>query len=458
MSILPFCAGAGQVKTTPPLGTRINGDFVTHYANFIHDDLYAKALVLQNGDVTLAMVVVDICIMPKDFLDATKIEIERVTGIPVTNILISSTHTHAAGSVADVHLGSVDPAYEKKLPGLITEAVQLAVAQLRPARIAFGSVSAPEHLLCRRYEMAEGYTSLNPVTGEPDLIKTNPFGGEEFIMKSIAPTDPELGYLAITGADGQWIGLLGNYSLHYVGDWENGTISADYFGVFADRLTDELGAPANGFVCMMSNGTSGDVNIWDFKDRERYPKAHFEKSKLIGTDLADKILQDLPNLSWQDNPQLGVLYHEADVDVVKPSPEQLVSAGITVSEARYEDIVIDQVGLRQIYAREQLLLNEFPAKMSCPVQAIRIGDGVIGALAGEFFSETGLNLKKNVNQGHYFTITMANGNVGYVPPASEIAKGGYETWRCRYSCLVPGAEETIREKLLLLVQQLTVDM
>src|SRR5215217_3872286 len=173
MSILPFCAGAGQVKTTPPLGTRINGDFVTHYANFIHDDLYAKALVLQNGDVTLAMVVVDICIMPKDFLDATKIEIERVTGIPVTNILISSTHTHAAGSVADVHLGSVDPAYEKKLPGLITEAVQLAVAQLRPARIAFGSVSAPEHLLCRRYEMAEGYTSLNPVTGEPDLIKTN---------------------------------------------------------------------------------------------------------------------------------------------------------------------------------------------------------------------------------------------------------------------------------------------
>ncbi|WP_138476652.1 hypothetical protein [Dyadobacter bucti] len=457
MSTPPFCAGAAQVKTTPPLGTRINGDFVTHYANFIHDDLYAKALVLQNGEVTVAMVVVDICIMPKDFLDQTKVEIEKVTGIPFAHILISSTHTHAAGSVADVHLGSTDPAYAKKLPGLIVSAVQQAIAKMRPATIGFGSVAAPEHLLCRRYEMAEGYTPFNPVTGEPDQIKTNPFGVEDFIVKGIAPTDPELGYLAVKDMDGQWIGLLANYSLHYVGDWENGTISADYFGVFAAQLTEKIQAPA-GFVCMMSNGTSGDVNIWDFKDSERYPKAHFEKSKVIGTDLADKVFQDLPGISWQENPQLSVLYHETEIDVVKPSPQQLLSARQIVSAAHYEDIVIDQDGLRQIYAREQLLLDEFPDKGICPVQAIRIGHGVIGALAGEFFSETGLYLKENITQGPYFTITMANGNVGYVPPAAEIAKGGYETWRCRYSCLVPGAEKAIREKLLSLVQQLTVDM
>lgn len=458
MSTPPFCAGAAQVKTTPPLGTRINGDFVTHFANFIHDDLYAKALVLQWGEVTVAMVVVDICIMPKDFLDQTKVEIEKVTGIPFAHILISSTHTHAAGSVADVHLGSTDPAYAKKLPGLIVSAVQQAIDKLRPARIGFGSVSAPEHLLCRRYEMAEGYIPFNPVTGEPDQIKTNPFGVEDFIVKGIAPTDPELGYLAVKDMDGQWIGLLANYSLHYVGDWDNGTISADYFGVFAAQLTEKLQAPASGFVCMMSNGTSGDVNIWDFKDSERYPKANFEKSKLIGTDLADRVFQDLPRISWQDNPHLSVLYHEAEIDVVKPTPEQLLSASQIVSAAHYEDIVIDQDGLRQIYAREQMLLNEFPDKGICPVQAIRIGNGVIGALAGEFFSETGIYLKENVTQGPYFTITMANGNIGYVPPAAEIAKGGYETWRCRYSCLVQGAEKAIREKLLSLVQTLTVDM
>jgi neutral ceramidase len=458
MSTSSFCAGAAQVKTTPPLGTRINGDFITHYANFVHDDLFAKALVLHSGGITVAMVVVDICIMPKDFLDATKVEIERVTGIPFSNILISSTHTHAAGSVADVHLGSIDPAYAKKLPGLIVSAVQQAVGKLRPAKIGFGLVSAPEHLLCRRYEMAEGYIPFNPVTGEPDRIKTNPFGVEADIVRGIAPTDPGLNYLAVKDLEGQWIGLLANYSLHYVGDWENGTISADYFGVFAAQLTEKLQASGGGFVCMMSNGTSGDVNIWDFKDSERYPKAHFEKSKLIGTDLADKVFQDLPDISWQENPPLSVLYHETEVDVVKPSPEELLSARQIVSAARYEDIVVDQDGLRQLYAREQLLLNEFPDKGLCPVQAIRVGDGVIGALAGEFFSETGLYLKENVTPGPYFTISMANGNVGYVPPAAEIAKGGYETWRCRYSCLVPGAEQIIREKLLSLVKQLTVDM
>lgn len=450
---MPLLAGTARIKTTPPLGTRINGDFVTHYATYIHDDLYSKALVFKQGSIVVALVVVDICVMPKDFLDGVKAEITAATGIPASHVLISSTHTHAAGSVADVHLGSQDPAYAQKLPGLIVESVVQALDHLQPARVAFGSVQAPEHLLCRRYEMSEGYTSLNPVTGEQDLVKTNPFGAEQFIVKSTAVTDPELGYLAVKGLDNTWIGLLANYSLHYVGDWENGTVSADYFGVFAAELTEKLQAGSD-FVAMMSNGTSGDVNIWDFLDRERYPKELFAKSKFIGSDLADKVFQSIANLEWQNDAILGAALEVAEIPVVKPDAKALAEAAQLVSAAQFETIVPDQDGLRQIYAREQILLNEMPAVRECPVQAIRIGDGIIGGLAGEFFSETGLYLKANSAVKHYFTITMANGNAGYVPPIGEMQKGGYETWRCRYSCLVPGAEETIREKALALVRQI----
>ncbi|CAG5018758.1 hypothetical protein DYBT9275_06065 [Dyadobacter sp. CECT 9275] len=453
MNINSFQAGAAKVKTTPPLGTRINGDFITHYATYIHDDLYSKALVLKNGSTLIALVVVDICIMPRDFLDQVKADITRATGIPASNIMISSTHTHAAGSVADVHLGSADPAYSKKLPGLILQSVQRAMDHLKPAQIAFGSVAAPEHLLCRRYKMQETYLPFNPVTGGTDQIKTNPFGAESLIENSIAPTDPELGYLAVKGLDGEWISLLANYSLHYVGDWENGTISADYFGMFAARLAERLQVE-DSFVGIMSNGTSGDVNIWDFQDSNRYPKENFEKSRLIGNSLADKIVDNLPNLIWQTDPELSIGYDEIEIDVVKPSASELSSAALLVAGARYEEIEPDQNGLRQIYAREQMLLNEFPAQCITPVQAIKIGEGAIGALAGEFFSETGLRLKAAKKSKYYFTITMANGNAGYVPPAAEIAKGGYETWRCRYSCLVPGAEEVIRKRLLVLLDQL----
>ncbi len=447
-----FYAGAAKVKTTPPLGTRINGDFVTHYAGFIHDDLYSRAIVMQQGETKVALVVVDICVMPKEFLDDVKMRITEITAIPGSHILISSTHTHAAGSVSDVHLGSVDVGYSKKLPGLIVESVMLAIEKLKPAQIAFGSVNAPEHLLCRRYFMGEEYVPLNPVTGSPDQIKTNPFGVEQFIEESVAPVDPELGYLAIKGLDNKWIGLLANYSLHYVGDWPNGIISADYFGVFAGEIANLLHA-GDDFVGIMSNGTSGDVNIWDFLDSERYPKEHYAKSHLIGTDLASRVIASIDRLSWQTEPLLGAVYEEVEMQVVKPTEEEIVSAEAIVSAADYENIVVDQHGLKQLYAREQLLLNEFSDTKACPVQAIKVGTGVIGALAGEFFSETGLYLKKEVDVAHYFTISMANGNIGYVPPAEEMARGGYETWRCRYSCLTDGAEVTLREKLLELAQK-----
>ena len=86
-------------------------------------------------------------------------------------------------------------------------------------------------------------------------------------------------------------------------------------------------------------------------------------------------------------------------------------------------------------------------------QAIRVGNGVIGALGGEFFAETGLALRQAFPDRTYFTITMANGYVGYVPPAHEIERGGYETWRCRTSFLAPNAESQLSERLTQLIHE-----
>jgi neutral ceramidase len=157
-----FNAGAAKTDITPPLGTFINGDFIPHFANNIHDPLYSKALVLQKGEIILALVVVDICILPKDFLDEIKADIENDLGIQSGNILISVTHTHAAGSVEGILLSAPDLPYRKKLRGLIVQSVKLAIQNLRPAKTAFGFVDAPEHVVCRRYYMNEGYESQNP--------------------------------------------------------------------------------------------------------------------------------------------------------------------------------------------------------------------------------------------------------------------------------------------------------
>jgi len=447
-----FKAGAARVDITPPPGTLINGDFIAHYASEIHDPLYAKAIVCNGQGAIAALVIVDICAMKREFIKTVKKKITDATGILPENILLAATHTHAGGAVEDLLLGACDLAYRLYLPERILLAVQLAQQRLRPAKIAFGSAEAPEHVVCRRYFMKAGYRSKNPVTGQDDAIKTNPIGDEHQIDRPVADTDPGIAYLAIKGLDDEWIALLGNYSMHYVGDFAPGTITADYFGVFSEQVGIRLNA-GDQFVGILSNGTSGDTNIWDFLHPNRYPEALHEKSRLIGTSLAEKVVHSLDNAEWDLRPSLATQYAEITVGIRKPSADELYASRKLVKESAYEKIAGNADDLKQIYAREQVLLNEYPDAAPFPVQVFKIGKGMIGALGGEFFSETGLWLKQQVG-GHYFTITICNDYVGYVPPMHAFELGGYETWRCRTSFLDTEAESLIRNALASLIKKL----
>ena len=153
---------------------------------------------------------------------------------------------------------------------------------------------------------------------------------------------------------------------------------------------------------------------------------------------------------------MKVEYEELPVGVRKPLLEDLERAKQMVSESHYENLQVNDEGLRSIYAREQILLNEYPDVLLFPVQAIRIGGGIIGGLGGEIFAETGLWLKDNCSFQNYFTVGLANANCGYLPPAHEMKKGGYETWRSRTSKLEADAEEKVRKKQLELIQKVAV--
>jgi neutral ceramidase len=447
-------AGVAQTDITPPLGTLINGDFFPHTATYIHDALFAKALYLQQGPVSLVMVVVDTCVMSMDYARQVRSQIAENTGIPFNHISVSTTHTHAAGSVSEVHLCGPDPAYSQWMPQKLVQVVQEAMDKAAPARIAFGAVQVPEHVLCRRYVMKNGFRVHNPVTGHPEEVVTNPFGAESNIDRSAGPTDPEVGYIALQNGEGKWIGLLASYSLHYVGDWDHGTISADYFGEFARQLQHRLQA-GDDFVAIMSNGTSGDINCWDFLHPQRYPEQPFEKSKLIAGEIAARVTDSLAALQWEQEPTLAIQYEELSLGIRKPVPEELEQSRQIVDATDYSQLEMNEEGLRRLYAREQLLLQQCADTMQYPLQAFRIGQGIIGSISGEVFAETGLWIKANSPARNYFTIGLANGNAGYVPPAYEIERGGYETWRCRYSNLEPNAESLIRSRFLQMLQQLS---
>jgi hypothetical protein len=89
----------------------------------------------------------------------------------------------------------------------------------------------------------------------------------------------------------------------------------------------------------------------------------------------------------------------------------------------------------EIYARETVLMNDYPKHVSVILQAFRVGDLAITAIPCEVFVELGLELKQASPFTRTFTISLANGYNGYLPTPAQHELGGYETWRARSSYL-----------------------
>jgi hypothetical protein len=89
-------AGAATVEITPTqLPVLVNGGFLSRRGKSVRSKLHARALVLDDGNTKLAIVIIDTCVMPRELFDPAKAEVEKKTGIPVSNILMAATHTHA---------------------------------------------------------------------------------------------------------------------------------------------------------------------------------------------------------------------------------------------------------------------------------------------------------------------------------------------------------------------------
>jgi len=92
-----FKAGSYVSDITPTkLPALINGGFAPKYFDKVKSPLSARCLVLQKGEVKIALAVLDLCIIDKSLLDPIKERIEKEIGIPKNRIMISTTHTHSA--------------------------------------------------------------------------------------------------------------------------------------------------------------------------------------------------------------------------------------------------------------------------------------------------------------------------------------------------------------------------
>lgn len=426
-----FRAGASVSNVTPPLGQPIVGNYISPLGTHIHDQLYARSLVLDNGEARIVFVIVDNVGVKQEVFDEAKRLITQATGLSKAHMMMSSTHTHSATSAAGVgekRRGWTEnqplDEYQTFLARRIADGVQVAINNLEPARIGWGAGSVPQHVFNRRWKMKT--TKVNPF-GKQDVAVMNPGVNNPDLVEPAGPTDPQVSFISVQNISGKPIALLANYSLHYVGGVPDGHISADYFGLFADRIQELMKADRQDppFVGIMSNGTSGDVNNINFRGpSEKHPP--YAKMRIVANDVAQEVFRVYQTIQHRDSVPLQAAQSNLTLNVRHPDAEMLARAEKVMARPEGSKLIHP---LEKIYAERILQMrNEWPEKVEVPLQAFRIGDLGIAAIPFETFTETGLEIKAKSPFAQTFTIGLANGIYGYLPTPEQHELGGYETW------------------------------
>ena len=422
-----FRAGVALSNITPWLGDGLVGNFGTPPpAAYVHDQLYAHCFALDDGATRIVLVVSDNIYISREVLDEAKRQVNAATGLPADRMLMACTHTHSSVSARwgnPLEPGDTFTEYQKFVAHRIADGVRCALYNLQPAKIAWGTVDQPDHVFNRRWLMKPGTELFNPF-GEPDRAKMNP-GHRPELLKPAGPVDPQIAFFALQTPEGRPLGLLANYSLHYVGGTGPKHISADYFGVFADRIqqllqADRLDPP---FVAAMSNGTSGNINNINFAV-PRTRKKPYEQMRFVANQCAEAVYKEYQNLTWHDWVPLAMRERDLEVAVRKPTPAQLARSKKLLAEPKRPD----KFPHERVYASRAIVQQTSPETIRIPLQTVRIGDLGIAAIPFETFSETGLEIKAHSPFKPSFTIELANGGYGYLPTPEQHELGGYETW------------------------------
>jgi len=419
--------GTAAVKITPPSGMPMAGYYYNRAAEGVHDDLYAKALVLEKDGMKAALVACDLASVSRPVIEEARKLIEKATSIPGDRVMISATHCHTGpvllgrSSRDDTQSATLEIAkqYVTALPGKIAEGVKLADANLKPARVS-AAIGREESLAFnRRYFMKDGSVGWNPGKLNPNIVQ--PAG----------PTDPDVAVVYFETAESRPLATYVNFAMHLdtVGGQQ---FSADYPYTLATLLGKVKDLD---MLTVFTIGTAGNINHINVKTRT--PQKGHEEAARIGTVLAGEVLKTYTRLKLINASAPQVRSEIVKLALPEIKPGELEKARAIAPKygkpeaAPFMDFV-QAFKVIDVTAREGKPLE-------AEVQVITLGDQLAWVgLPGEIFVELGMAIKQASPFPYTIVAELANGSVGYVPNRKAYPEGAYEVVSAR--CAVGSGE------------------
>jgi len=426
---LELMVGAAEQCITPPLGTGLAGYFHNRPATAVHDDIFAKALVIERDDTTVVLIACDlICISPQ-MGQLARAAVEERTGIPGWSVMISANHIHTGPEVRKSRVAPRNEEWFATVPGLVADAVEKAVAAKRPARAFCGRTHEEGLAFNRRFRLPDSSETFGTAGGTA--------------VGSAGPTDPELQAIAFAGEDDAPFAIVSNYSLHI--DVMGGTeISSDYPGVMTEVLR---GVYGEGLIHLFLNGACGNINHVKYIGETHVPRKGPIKSRQIGRALAGAVMNVVEKAEPSASTDLAVASEIVPIPFYPVNDR--VKAMLAAAKGRKEPKSSDTYFIKRIEAYE---LDGKSADVE--VQVVRIGDAAVVAVPGEYFVEWGLEIKKWSPMPHTLVSELSNSWFGYIPTWEALERGGYEATPIMSSQLAPGAGQHMADAAFRLIRKL----
>ena len=432
--------GAATEVITPGMGAPLAGYYDHREAAGVHDDLFAKAIVIERDGVKVALVVCDLITVPRIVVDEARRLIAEKPGIPADHVMISATHTHTGpivrGPSGEDPLKGDDSdktaVFARSLPELIAECVRKADAKLAPVT-ASAAIGREEHVsFNRRFFMKDGTVGWNPTKRSPKVDR--PAG----------PIDPDVPVIYFAAADdGRPLATHVSFAMHLdtvAGD----QISADYPATIASILGKVKGPD---MVTVFATGACGDINHLDNSSTDK--QRGNEEAARIGTILAGETVKTYARLKPISDGPLRVKAQPVSLPLVDLEPGDFEKA---------RELVLNpgkakKTFLGNVWAFKVLDVAARKGKpLDVEVQVVALGNDVAWvSLPGEVFVELGLEIKKRSPFKQTMIVELANGSIGYIPTKRAYVEGNYEptTARC-----ASGSGETIVETAVGLLNEL----
>lgn len=447
----------------------------------VMDPLYAKALVLDNGDTKLVIVTMDVTAIgarkisdgmlndvDENFLTELRSRIQEKLNIPGSNVLVNASHTHPPGRLLCDDNEQVERVYDT---------VNRAMQNMTEVRIGVGS-GIEDRITMNR--------TLNLKNGKQWSIRhTNPSPPDEEI-ESYGPVDPEIGILRIDRIDGSPLAVVYNFACHLLFGDALGSITANIPAYASKVIEETLGHNSMAFFIQGAAGDIIDVNFKNFSQSRDI--------KALGAMLGESTLDAYKNIQAKDT-ELEIISETINVPrrtdipekiaLLKQEEDELLKSlhGTTLNFESFLPLYLSDLKinpamdtlnkqnidkyLKNIRAMEKLariqdkistlekhqrINNESGEEnIDMELQAIKIGDCVIASSPAELLTQIGLNIKKTSPYKHTFVAGYSNGYVHYGGPAADYDKGGYELTEC---LLAPEWQEIFETKTQELINKL----